>query len=189
MSVVARAPNEASEAFVWTQIASLAVAESVEKVIRDRVWIKWPNDLMLTGRKLCGVLAEREEMLSGEAFMVVGIGLNVQSAPEEASGAICLRDVTSRLPRRADLVRSILEGFETRCNEFRRHGSEAIREPWMARSLLLGKQVQVEEEGRITRGRVEDFLPDGRLLLCCEDRSQRVFAAGDVSVLPQQANL
>ena len=184
MSVVARMPADDRGPYVWTQIGSLAVSEIAEKVSRERVWIKWPNDLYLRGRKLCGILAEREELNDGQAFVVMGIGLNVKAVPKGDSRAICLKEVNPQLPRRADLVQAILQGIESWRDALRSHGSQVIRQAWIRRSCILGRRVTLEEEGEIIRGEAKAFLPDGRLVLVDDNHRERVFAAGDVSILP-----
>lgn len=182
MSVVVRVTAEDDEAFVWTQIASLAVAEAVEAFVQACVWIKWPNDLYMKGRKLCGILAERVRVSGGDTFMVVGIGLNVNATPPKGGDAICLKEMTSCPPGRADLVRYILRGFEWWCGAFRLGGSGGVWESWKRRSWLLGKRVHLEEGERTTQGRVEAFLPDGRLVLVCDDGCRHAYAAADVRV-------
>jgi BirA family transcriptional regulator, biotin operon repressor / biotin---[acetyl-CoA-carboxylase] ligase len=184
-SIVIRSPVEARDSFVWTQVASVAIAESVERAIHDRVWIKWPNDLYLCGRKLCGILAEWERPPGRAPFLAIGIGLNVMSCPSDEKRAICLQDVVQNPPPRAALLQWILASFESWCEAVRSSGPRAVWEPWISRSMLLGRRVVVVEEGRETWGRVEGFLPDGRLELSCEGAAIMTFVAGDVSIVPQ----
>lgn len=186
MSIVIRKPGALEESFIWTQIASLAVAEAAERAIQEQVWIKWPNDLYLRGRKLGGVLAEWTSLPEGEDSMIVGIGVNILATPPDAPKAICVRDVIPSPPSRVHLVRWILEGFEAWCNEVRSQGRSIAWEPWLRRSLILGKKVRLDEGGRSIQGRAEGFLPDGRLRLRCETGLLEEFSAGDVSVLPAE---
>jgi BirA family biotin operon repressor/biotin-[acetyl-CoA-carboxylase] ligase len=184
MSVLIRWTGDDHPVFVWTQMASVAVAEAVERTVGETAWIKWPNDIYLRDRKLCGILSEWHDLDGGESsFIVVGIGLNVHAAPEKDQRAICISQMIKNPPRRADLVRWILEGLETWHAALGASGPDVLREPWIRRSWLLGKPVRIEDAGRITAGKVENFLEDGTLLLLRDDGRRETFVAGDVSVL------
>jgi BirA family biotin operon repressor/biotin-[acetyl-CoA-carboxylase] ligase len=187
MSILIRSPGPPQQGFVWTQIAALAAAEAAETVAGRPIGIKWPNDLYLEDRKLCGVLAERNHLGGGEDVVVVGIGLNVYARPDDGT-AICLRDVHPGVSGRAELVKRILESFESRCLAVRCRGPGVVWEAWLGRSLLLNKPVQVRYGSRVLRGVVEGFQPDGVLRLRCASGRRRLLTVGDVSLLRLEAH-
>ena len=185
-AVIIDDPGDPALVFRWTQLASVATAEAVEDLVRDRIWIKWPNDLYYNYKKLCGILAQWVRVKNGPK-VVIGIGINVSDAPDGAE-AICLKEigVFEDPPGRLPLMQSVLRNLERWVLSLRNDGAGQLRDAWLRRSLLLGKHVKVEDKGRLSTGRVIDFLPDGRLQLMRDDGSVENFAAADVSVRPDK---
>ena len=145
-------------------VAGLAVAEAVEER-RDAAGIKWPNDVLLEGRKVAGVLLE-----SSGGEVVCGIGINVaQGEGELPAGtpvpAASLVAVTGTAPDRAALLASLLEILEHRYDAWCRSGLAAMLDELEARNVLRGQRVEVGEEIG-TAGRI---APDGRLTVERDD--------------------
>lgn len=157
-------------------VAGLAVAESVEER-RDAAGIKWPNDVLLDGRKVAGVLLEA----SGEE-VVCGIGVNVaQDAaelPSETSvPAGSLLGVTGTAPARAALLASLLEILEHRYDAWRRSGLAPLLDELESRNALRGRRVEVGGQ----RGVAATIAPDGRLTLVRDDGTSILVGSGEVS--------
>ena len=148
---------------------TLAAAVGVAKALREmgvEAEIKWPNDLLVGGRKVCGILAEAGFGRSGGLeFAVLGVGINanVDPASVEGLGGTSLR---AELGREVDLVRllaAVLGGLEVelaRLNDF-----EAIASDWRSLSCTLGRRVRVRRAGGVVEGLAVDLGPDGELLL------------------------
>ena len=139
--------------------------------------LKWPNDLLDSqGRKLAGILLEAD--LRGEevARAVVGVGLNVGSAPV---GAACLHDIAPAL-RRSEVLLALLSALGT----WLAAPAEQILDAWRTHSVTLGQQVQVQTRAGVVSGTAQDIGPDGALLVQAAGTLHRV-TAGDVHLIGQ----
>ncbi len=105
-------PNNAS---MITLVSAMAVAKAIRSVTGERALIKWPNDIVMNGKKVCGILTEMSAQFDYVNHIVVGIGINVHNAsfPEEIAGvASSLFLETGRHLKRAELIEAVLEAFE-----------------------------------------------------------------------------
>lgn len=174
-SVLLRPPTD-RPAPELSLVAGLAVAEALDEVTGARAQVKWPNDVLVAGRKVCGILAE----LRGH--VVVGIGVNVcQTAsqlPQDASTpAGSLLTVSGKAPERPALLASVLDRLERRYDEWRVGSLAALHAEIAARDGLRGRVVTSGERELVARG----ILPDGRLEVVASDGE--VFALGSGEVL------
>jgi len=178
-TVVLRPPPRALRAL--SLAASVAVARVLGLLGLDAK-VKWPNDVQVSGRKVCGVLVEAAAEPGGAVYALVGIGLNVNNElpPELAGAAATLRGLLGKPVPRLPLLLKLLEELDdvyARVREGR--WSEVLRE-WRGRSSTLGRIVRVETpEGAFT-GLAVDVSEDGALLVRLESGELREFHAGDV---------
>lgn len=168
-----------------TMMASLAATRAIEGSTGLAASIKWPNDVLVAGKKVGGILIEGQ--LSGEMprFAVVGIGLNVnfdvRTAPEipETATSIAL-ELKHEFPRQA-LLLALLDELEVAYTALK--AGAAILPEWRARLETLGRWVKVATSvGLIEEGRAEDVDELGRLLLRHADGSLVALSEGDVSL-------
>lgn len=165
-------------------LVPLAVAEGVERATSLQPAIKWPNDLQINGRKVCGVLIDLDTVGDRPAFALVGIGLNVNHDPSDAPE---LRDIATSLStaagrpldREAVLI-AVLERLHTLLAEAR--AGIDVRPRWRARLAMLGKEVTIRSGETVERGIAEDVDADGSLVLLRSDGTRVTFAAGEVSL-------
>jgi BirA family biotin operon repressor/biotin-[acetyl-CoA-carboxylase] ligase len=160
-------------------VAGLAVAEAVEES-RDAAGVKWPNDVLLEGRKVAGVLLE-----ATEGVVVCGIGVNVSQRQDELPAgtpvtAGSLLSITGRAVDRAELLVTLLEIMEHRYEAWRRSGLAPCIDELEARNVLRGRTVRVGGESG-TAGRI---APDGRLTLHRANAGTVLVGSGEVVVLP-----
>lgn len=163
--------------------ASLAAADALKRRYGMDCQIKWPNDLLLNGKKIVGILCEG---LPDRHAIVCGIGINL-AQPQEYFDAMELPHATSlalsglpvRLPDDAEaLARSMTDfGFDRALPPFERDGFAAIRETYKARCVNLGRRVTFDGGS----GLAEDVDEQGRLVVRTESGAVRVFT-GEVSV-------
>ncbi|HET7010297.1 MAG TPA: biotin--[acetyl-CoA-carboxylase] ligase [Anaerolineales bacterium] len=170
-SVVLRSQHHPSEMqSVWTALGALATREGLLE-LGAAAEIKWPNDVLVDGRKVAGVLAEaawRDEAL---AYVVIGIGVNVH--PGSVPGpktldypAECVDTVVGRRVDRAELLAGILGALNRWHRSFR---LGEILTAWEAALAFRGEEVHVEGEGRAWRGRLSGLGPRGELRLRLEN--------------------
>ncbi len=124
--------------------------------------IKWPNDVLYKGKKLCGILCELVGCVENP-MVVVGIGVNVNN--ETPSEGIALKDVLGRKLSRAEVLESVLKVFEEYYFKLTKGFWEEIREEWKKLSDTLGRHVRVETSKGIYEGYAVDIDLDGGLIL------------------------
>jgi BirA family transcriptional regulator, biotin operon repressor / biotin---[acetyl-CoA-carboxylase] ligase len=165
-------------------LTGVAVAKAVETVTGLRARLKWPNDVLIGDRKLAGILAEQ----AGGA-VVIGIGINVSTAPGELppAGPGSLRPTSLLIERasagREPLLIEVLNGLERRYRAFRADPDperSGLRAEYIGLTETLGRNVRVQlPGGRLLAGPAEDVDADGRLLVRGPSEQVAV-AAGDV---------
>jgi BirA family biotin operon repressor/biotin-[acetyl-CoA-carboxylase] ligase len=179
-----------------TLVAAVAVAHALHEVTGVAVGIKWPNDLQVEGRKLCGILTEMEAEMERVAFVVLGIGLNVNlpldAMDEEVRrSATSLLAVTGACVSRAPLVRAILTHFE-QAYDLLLHGRfDEVLAMWRTLSVTLGQSVRViSVTGQPTfDGVAESVDEEGGLLVRLANGHLHRVIAGEVSIRPVVTDL
>jgi BirA family biotin operon repressor/biotin-[acetyl-CoA-carboxylase] ligase len=179
----------AEQAFLLTALAALGVAEAVEQAAALPVALKWPNDVLVGGRKVCGILVELEGdagVAPTLAWAVLGWGLNVNvdfsADPELRKHATSLAETAGRPFPRQPLLRTCLERMEAHYDAVRAGRGEEVWAAWRARLNVLGQEVEVAAPEGSFAGVALDVAPDGTLLVQREaGRVERVLA-GDVTV-------
>ena len=181
MSLILRPDAEADEIPAITLIAASAVARALKKICGMDAEVKWPNDILLSGKKLCGILTEIKAQPDRVDFLVLGIGVNVNtSADKLPPEATSIKEYLGRDAGRLDLVRQMLLDLEDVYSVFRRRGFSALRDECKKLSSVLGKKVRIEEHRRLITGTAVDIDEKGALMIKGDDGVlQRVFS-GDV---------
>ena len=161
-------------------VGGLAVAEALAAATGVRARIRWPNDLLVDGRKVCGILAEAASG-AGVHHVILGIGINLRQAafPEAlADRATSLRLLTGRDHDTVPLLDAVLAELARRYAAWQGGGFASLRQTWLAHSLLPGQPVRLPD-GRVGRG--EDVAPDGVLLARAGDGTLvRIVSGGAV---------
>ncbi|MEM9185078.1 MAG: biotin--[acetyl-CoA-carboxylase] ligase [Planctomycetota bacterium] len=187
-SVVLDTENAGLETKHWPQVAlttGLAVCEAIEPLLTGvPPKLKWPNDVYIGERKLCGVLVETPP--GGQQRLVLGVGVNVNnslaSAPVDLrETATSLRDSLGRNVLRHNLLVDILQTLAQRLTWIGSRDDQ-LRQRWRARCHLTGRRVQVENEAGVVAGVCLGIDHDGALLIEDVHVQHRVLA-GTVSIL------
>jgi BirA family biotin operon repressor/biotin-[acetyl-CoA-carboxylase] ligase len=164
-------------------IASLAVVHSIEAVTGLKPQIKWPNDILISGKKVCGILTE-SEVKGSRAYAIIGIGINVSLGPSDVAEisamATSLNAESGGNVSRRDLVRRLLAEVE-RLYLMLPNG-ESVYEQWRDRLITLGKRVCVASGNNTLEGMAESVDRSGALLLRQADGSSTRIVAGDVTL-------
>lgn len=183
-SIIVRPELPAADLFQLTMIASIAVVQAVERICAVTCGIKWPNDIFMEGKKLCGILSEGQ-IDPDMPFMVIGIGLNVNSSMrgrgELAENAISLRDATGRRHDRNALIIAVLENFNRLYACLGKQG-EQIRTLWEKHAMMLGRTVLVDSGDGVLRGTASGIMPDGRLIVRETSGREHLIVCGDLSL-------
>lgn len=160
---------------------SLAVREAISEFIPDasELMLKWPNDVLLRGAKVSGILMELFEFQ-----VVAGIGVNLASAPDLPDRTtIALADISDDPPARNRFATRLIHHVTNEIDRWRKHGEEATRVRWLAFAHPRGSAISVhQEDGTSVEGTFEGLTAAGALQLQVADGSMRTVHAGDVSL-------
>jgi len=165
-------------------LASLAVVYSIESVTGLKPQLKWPNDVLIKGRKVCGILIENDVRGNRVDYAIIGIGINVNlrlaDFPELSTIATSLSDELGRELPRLDLIRRLLVEVERLYLAL--PSGEPIYEQWRDRLVTLGRRIEVRWGKTIYEGIAESVVRDGSLLLRRSDGSLTKIVAGDITL-------
>lgn len=182
LSVLLRSNMPAENAPLITFACALAMTKALREVTGLDAKIKWPNDLVLNGRKLCGILLEMVFDTQGYA-VVAGTGLNIRKGaypPELADRAISIEECAD-IPDRGAIIAAYLKALEDTVSTLEQDGFTGIAEDFRRECITLGSQVHVIGTDANFTGVAEDIDETGALLVRTEGKLRRVLA-GDVSV-------
>jgi BirA family biotin operon repressor/biotin-[acetyl-CoA-carboxylase] ligase len=165
-------------------LASLAVVHGIEAATGLKAQVKWPNDVLINGRKVCGILIESDLQGNAVNYSIIGIGINVNLSladfPEIQSIATSLSDEMGREVSRLSIIRCLLAETERLYLALRAGG--AIYEEWRDSLVTLGERVRAKTGEAIHEGVAESVARDGSLLLRGSDGSLTRIVAGDVTL-------
>lgn len=179
------APEELSMLTAWSAVA---LRGAVEQVCGVRPGIKWPNDLVLGGKKLCGVLTELEwDAASGQPrYVIVGLGINLtQTAadfgPKVAPIATSLQTALGVAPDRTALAAAVLRAMDGMCRDFPREKARYLAD-YRRDCLTIGKEVTVLSPTGTRRGLAVGVDETFALVVRWENGTEEAVSAGEVSV-------
>ncbi|CDD61526.1 putative uncharacterized protein [Clostridium sp. CAG:505] len=186
MSLVLRPQIMPVEASVLTLLCGLATAEAIEAETGLSAGIKWPNDILINGKKAVGILTEMDCEMSEVHFVIPGIGINVNTTsfpPEIADIATSLYLECGKTVSRRRLVHKVLERLEEHYETFLRTGSfTAMLEDYRKHCITLGKEVHVLGREPFFAEAL-DITPEGELLVRRADNGkEEVVFSGEVSI-------
>jgi len=186
MSIILRPELAPVQASMLTLITALAVRDEIRALTGICPKIKWPNDVVVNGRKICGILTEMALEAEYIQYLVVGIGINVNNegfAPELAEKATSLTAETGRRFSRAELICHVLKHFEQYYEVFMRTGDlSALRENYNGSLAGRNQAVRVLAPGQEWEGISRGINETGALLVEHPDGQLEEISAGEVSV-------
>ena len=166
-----------------TPLAGLCVRNAIEKVCGVKCDIKWPNDILIDGKKICGILTEAKSDLK---HVVVGIGINVASRSwdeELAAKAASIEDYTSEAVPADALLKEILERFNEKYEQFLAAGSfMPLKAEYESNLINTGKAVTVYSAGETFSGTAIGIDDELRLLVRRDNGNIEAVMQGDVSL-------
>lgn len=176
MTLILKPEIPLAEAHRINIAVSLALAKVIRRLYGLDVGIKWPNDLLIEDRKICGILMEVNAEVDRLNYALVGIGINanadVSGFPPEWRATSISKELGRRVPRQ-ELIQTILQEIEETCD---RMNSREVYDDWRSLSITLGRRVRVVTATGSTDGEAVDLAEDGALLLKTENGIKRVLA-------------
>jgi len=172
------------QAMLITMTAAVSIAEAVKKVTDLNPEIKWPNDIIIKGKKLCGILTELESEMNLIKYVVIGIGINVNNKinADLLKIAISINELKGIDISCTDLFHEILKKFDYYYQQFISKKYGDIRKIWFSFSKIIGKKVKIQEDGNILSGKVYDIDENGYLILYTSKGKVRI-TNGDIKYL------
>ena len=163
--------------------ASVAVAQSLENLYQLDVRLKWPNDVLIKTRKVCGILVESVSKGDTIERLVVGIGVNVNQPIFEGEFNVpptSIRKESGKVSSRERLIAEILNEFERILKKIKKD-PDTVLNSWRSRSKMIGENIKVVDGNETTYGTFEDIDKNGFLLLREKDGVKKIFN-GDVTL-------
>lgn len=145
--------------------------------------IKWPNDVLVNGLKICGILAERTSQMNG---FVIGIGVNLNLSKEETESmdkpATSLNLLLGKKIDRDEFSEKFCTEFEKNYDNFLKNGFEYIRDEYLKRTDFLGKEIAVSiNRDEKIKGIAKDINNDGELVLELSDKKEKIIISGEIN--------
>lgn len=175
-------PNIAPDkGMLITMASSVAVVKAIKDLTGLDSEIKWPNDVLIKNKKVCGILTEIENKKNKQTYFVVGIGINVNNEIEKnlQKSAISLREVFNAQISRTEFLRLIIKNLEINYKILSSGDYENIRNMWLSNTRIIGKKIRVEDGKNQLKGVVLNIDESGFLYLETESGPVKI-VSGDV---------
>jgi biotin-[acetyl-CoA-carboxylase] ligase BirA-like protein len=186
-SIVLRPKVKASEATKLVFVASLAVVRVLHQKCKLETETKWPNDVLVNGKKICGILAETTTKTGNVGSVVLGVGVNANFRVEDALPAMVKATATSiqselgRKIRLESLFKWLLEEIEATYDGCVEAGFASVLEEWKGYARFLGHSVVVTDGGERLNGLALDVDLEGALILRLQNETRKRILVGDVT--------
>lgn len=186
MSILLRPDIMPSKASMLTLVMGLSAAEGIKEITGIDAKIKWPNDIVADGKKVCGILTEMATEIEYINYVVIGVGINVnqETFPDGLkSTATSLRLTKGRSFGRAEIIAAVLKAFEKNYELFLDAGDlSGLREGYNGLLVNRGESVRVLEPGNEYEARAKGISDAGELIVMMPDGEERYVFSGEVSV-------
>lgn len=187
LSIILRPDTDPLNVPKVTQVGAAAVIKALNE-LDINAYVKWPNDIILNEKKVCGILTEMSGELNKVNYVVMGIGINVNTDssdfPEELKNtATSISLETGKYIKRKELVSKLLNSFELLYDEFEKE--ETIKTSvsiCKKNSILLGKEIKIINRGKETYARAVDLSDEGELMVQYTDGIVEKIVSGEVSI-------
>lgn len=184
-SVILSIPLPVQEAPQSTMVAALGLVKILSKGYGLRASIKWPNDVLVQGKKIAGILADMQSDQDHTRFVVVGIGINVNHNETDLAGPFRYPATSLALElgfplQRTKLFVDLLHCLEREYDHFFKNGFGAMLSEFERASAILGKNLQIQSGKEAISGKALGFTPEGALRLVKVDGKEEIIWVGDV---------
>jgi BirA family biotin operon repressor/biotin-[acetyl-CoA-carboxylase] ligase len=168
-------------------LCGVALAETIRETTSREAGVKWPNDVLMRGRKVSGILAQAGLRGDAVSHVVLGIGLNVNQTEDELPPdcrdiSTSLRIETGRRVSRAMVLRRFVSRWGELFDVFSREGYPYLREKWIENNVTLGRDITIRGADGPICGKAVDISERGGIVVYLDDGSTEEFLAEDVSL-------
>ena len=168
-----------------TLLAGVSAISTINKFSHQRANLKWPNDILINDKKVCGLLCEMTQERGDSFSVVIGIGINVNQVPEQfpeglKKTATSLRIVNGSPINRLTVIRSLLTTLDREYQFFLTEGGHSVLKKWRLNTDLFGKKVAVKRGAVITIGTAMHLDESGRLVLRRDNGYDEAIDSGEI---------
>lgn len=185
MSILLRPQISPDKASQLTLIAGLAMCEVIREITNLDAQIKWPNDIVINGKKVCGILTEMSAAVEGIKYIVVGIGVNVNNTnfPGNLPHATSLRCESKMEYSRQEIIKGFFEKFESYYLDYKLNSNLKMCLPSYKRyCITLADKVKIIDSIKEYIATPLDITDDGSLVIRTETGEEKCILSGEVSV-------
>ncbi|EHQ88208.1 biotin--[acetyl-CoA-carboxylase] ligase [Desulfosporosinus youngiae] len=170
-----------------TLLTAVVVAETIKKVTGCTAGIKWPNDIYINNKKVCGILAETSFSRTNVEHVIIGLGLNVnlntdQLPPDCKDTGTSLSIELGQRVSRISLLKQFITSWDEHLQSFMKEGHPYLRSKWLENNVTIGKKVSINKRDGSLDGLAVDVSEKGGLIVRLSDGSLQEFLAEDVSL-------
>lgn len=186
-SVILEPSVSLQETSRYSFVTAVAVAEGIRQATGLPAQVKWPNDILIDGRKVCGVLLELVAEMTRVHQLIIGIGINANQKPEDFPDEVQKKATSLAIEsghpiQRREVLCAVLRSMEENCRLMEQQGFAAICRKWAELSCVIGREVQILRQNEpVLYGKAVGLDEDGALLVQTENGTERIIA-GDVSL-------
>ena len=187
LSILLKPPLKTDQLSLITLVAGVSAIETINEFSHQSANLKWPNDILINGKKICGLLCEMIPNKENPCFLVIGIGINANQVagqfPEDLNKtATSLRIINGSPTNRLDVIQSLLKNIDREYHGFLTDGGNSVIKKWGFHSNLFGKRVSIQHGSTITTGTAMRIDSLGRLVLLLDNQHEEAFDSGEISL-------
>lgn len=187
MSMVLRPEINGQLISQLTLLCGVVVAETITKTTGCVAGIKWPNDIVMRGKKVCGILAQTNFSKNAPEYVIMGVGINVnldthQLPPDCRESSTSLRMEFGQNVSRWKVLKQFISSWEEHYQSFLREGHTYLRMKWIENNVTMGRQVLINRDRDPVQGLAVDISVRGGLIVRFSDGSIEEFMAEDLSL-------
>ncbi|UCE95126.1 MAG: biotin--[acetyl-CoA-carboxylase] ligase [Candidatus Bathyarchaeota archaeon] len=187
LSIILRPKMPPQGVLKLTFIASLAVANTINEMFHLKTEVKWPNDVLVNGKKVCGILTEANIRKNAVEFVVLGVGINanikLESFPCDLQNtATSLKHELCNTIDLRPFIKKFLRYFDRYYKRLQQGLWRMLLQEWKCLASFLGKQVEINIDSAILVGKAWDITEDCALILRLDDGILKKILTGDVKL-------
>lgn len=182
VSFILRPSMPASALPQLTFVSALAVSRTLEKYLQMVPQLKWPNDVLVQGKKISGILSESQTDDEKVEFVIIGIGININQKgfPKHLSHATSLFQVIKKEIDIEEILGHLLDSFEEWYGLFQKKGFAFIKEAWEEQGLMKGREVELKDGRKKIKGIALGLDTTGALIIKTQEGDMLPIYSGDL---------
>jgi BirA family biotin operon repressor/biotin-[acetyl-CoA-carboxylase] ligase len=176
-----------SKLSIITLLAGVAAILTINEFSNQNAYLKWPNDILIDSKKVCGLLCEIKKKNRAPDGVIIGIGINVNQIPEQFPDhlkniATSIRIVNGFPIDRLAVIQSFLTNLDCEYQTYLDEGESSVIKKWSLNTKLFGKKVSIKHGSNVTTGSAMRLDELGRLVLLMDNGHEEAFDSGEVSL-------